>query len=195
MPPKSTSPAKQQARKAAAKGPPPAIRAYLIAYNIVSFFLWTMILSTLLKHLILGPQTSSYVLHRVSTFMEPLRPYRKYFIKSYKHLPAPVAKLLVKASTTHSHIGGLVAFVQSLAVLEIVHAALGWVRSPVPTTAIQVASRLWSVWGVTEQYESSATTPFYATMILAWSVTEVIRYAFYANQLLGGNPKGLLWLR
>ena len=44
----------------------------------------------------------------------------------------------------------MVKVTQSLAVLEVVHAALGWVRSPVATTAMQVASRLWSVWGVVE---------------------------------------------
>lgn len=32
-------------------------------------------------------------------------------------------------------------------------------------------------------------------MILAWSVTECIRYAFYALSLLGFAPKPLLWLR
>lgn len=32
-------------------------------------------------------------------------------------------------------------------------------------------------------------------MILAWSVTECIRYAFYACSLLGFAPKPLLWLR
>lgn len=32
-------------------------------------------------------------------------------------------------------------------------------------------------------------------MILAWSITEVIRYAFYACALVGRQPKFLLWLR
>lgn len=32
-------------------------------------------------------------------------------------------------------------------------------------------------------------------MVLAWSVTEVIRYSFYAFTLLGGVPYPLLWLR
>jgi hypothetical protein len=32
-------------------------------------------------------------------------------------------------------------------------------------------------------------------MILAWSITESIRYAFYACSLLGFQPKPLLWLR
>jgi len=32
-------------------------------------------------------------------------------------------------------------------------------------------------------------------MVLAWSITEVIRYSFYAFNLLGYNPYVLLWLR
>ena len=37
--------------------------------------------------------------------------------------------------------------------------------------------------------------PLFTTMILAWSITEVIRYAFYACALVGLQPKFLLWLR
>ena len=32
-------------------------------------------------------------------------------------------------------------------------------------------------------------------MVLAWSFTEVIRYAFYALSLVGAPPYALLWLR
>lgn len=33
------------------------------------------------------------------------------------------------------------------------------------------------------------------TLMLAWGVTEVIRYAFYASKELGGTPFAILWLR
>jgi very-long-chain (3R)-3-hydroxyacyl-CoA dehydratase len=32
-------------------------------------------------------------------------------------------------------------------------------------------------------------------MVFAWSFTEVIRYTFYALNLVGLNPRFLLWLR
>lgn len=32
-------------------------------------------------------------------------------------------------------------------------------------------------------------------MVLSWSITEVIRYEFYACNLLGSEPYPLLWLR
>jgi hypothetical protein len=45
-----------------------------------------------------------------------------------------------------------VAFVQTFATLEIIHALLGWVKTPLPTTLMQVSSRLYSVWGVYQHY-------------------------------------------
>lgn len=45
-------------------------------------------------------------------------------------------------------VSGPLQVVQSLAVLEVVHACIGIVRSPVHTVAQQVASRLFIVWGI-----------------------------------------------
>ena len=43
----------------------------------------------------------------------------------------------------------LLFYTQSAAVLEIVHAAVGLVRSPVIVTAMQVSSRIWALLAVT----------------------------------------------
>lgn len=56
----------------------------------------------------------------------------------------------LKGSYDYHNLGWWTKWTQTLAVLEVVHAALGWVRSPVGTVASQVASRLWTVWGVVE---------------------------------------------
>jgi hypothetical protein len=48
----------------------------------------------------------------------------------------------------YSQTGELTKWVQTGALLEIVHAVLGFVRSPVGTTATQVFSRIMLVWGV-----------------------------------------------
>ena len=37
--------------------------------------------------------------------------------------------------------------------------------------------------------------PLYASMVFSWSFTEVIRYVFYACNLLGLEPYPLLWIR
>ncbi|KAN0066555.1 hypothetical protein ACQY0O_000649 [Thecaphora frezii] len=188
MPPNTSS-------RSAPRGPSSAVKLYLIIYNLASFFGWMLILSTLLKHLAGGPMTPSLPIQFASKILAPLRPVRLAYHPSFAHWPEPVATLLDRAATTHTHLGSLVAFVQSFAILEVVHAALGWVRSPVPTTAIQVASRLFMVWAVSEKYDKAWTSPFYASMVLAWSITECIRYPFYANQLMGSDAAGLLWAR
>ena len=41
---------------------------------------------------------------------------------------------------------------RSFAALEVIHVLLGWVRSPLVTTLIQVASRLYLIWGIADQF-------------------------------------------
>ena len=73
----------------------------------------------------------------------------------------------------------------------------GLVRSPLLTTMMQVSSRLLLVWAVINRYPSStASSPFYSSMLLAWSVTEVIRYSYFVWNLQGnGVPRVVTWLR
>lgn len=91
--------------------------------------------------------------------------------------------------------GDFVTWVQTLAVLEVVHVAFGLVKSSLVTTAMQVASRLVLVWGVVQPFPAAAATVGFCTMVLAWSITECIRYPFYYFALQGKVPKVLEWLR
>ncbi|KAG2499318.1 hypothetical protein HYH03_002896 [Edaphochlamys debaryana] len=105
---------------------------------------------------------------------------------------------------------------QSAAVMEIVHSALGVVRSPVMITGMQVFSRLWVVWGIINLAPAATaqgsvplglpptvTLPSgqalglsLASLLLAWSVTEVVRYGFFAiKEVSSSVPYPLLWLR
>lgn len=75
---------------------------------------------------------------------------------------------------------------------------LGIVRTPLLTTAMQVASRLLLVWGVGHFFPSTtSTSAAYSTMLLAWSATEVVRYTYFALiiSLAGAVPSFLTWLR
>jgi very-long-chain (3R)-3-hydroxyacyl-CoA dehydratase len=64
------------------------------------------------------------------------------------------------------------------------------------TTFTQVFSRLFLVWGVVDLFPNSVRgSPAYPVMLLSWSITEVIRYSFYAWNLLDDVPYFLLWLR
>ena len=62
---------------------------------------------------------------------------------------------------------------------------------------MQVASRFLLVWVVVEFFPLVAIrSPAYTTMLLAWSITEVIRYSYFAVNLAYGKvPDWMLWLR
>lgn len=62
---------------------------------------------------------------------------------------------------------------------------------------MQVSSRLLLVWAVVDRYpQESASSIFYSTMLLAWSITEVIRYSYFVFNLQGsGVPGFVTWLR
>ncbi|KAL2312730.1 putative very-long-chain (3R)-3-hydroxyacyl-CoA dehydratase [Schizosaccharomyces pombe] len=90
----------------------------------------------------------------------------------------------------------LVRWVQTLAIAEVFHSIFGLVSSSPLTTIIQVASRIYLVWGVCYPFSYVIEgSPIYLSMIIAWSITEIIRYAFYAFNLNGDIPAFLTWLR
>ncbi|KAF2658888.1 PTPLA-domain-containing protein [Lophiostoma macrostomum CBS 122681] len=86
---------------------------------------------------------------------------------------------------------------QTGAVLEVLHSAVGLVRAPLLTTLTQVASRLLLVWGIGYKFpQTTQYSPAYASMLVAWSVTEVIRYSYFVFVLSGlGVPRLWTWLR
>jgi very-long-chain (3R)-3-hydroxyacyl-CoA dehydratase len=100
-------------------------------------------------------------------------------------------------STLYAAIGDELRWVQTFAVLEILHSALGLVRSPLGTTLTQVASRLLLVWGICYTFNVPEVHTHWAftTMTIAWSITEVVRYMFYALGLFDISPSLLLWCR
>lgn len=88
-------------------------------------------------------------------------------------------------------------WVQTLMLLEVVHSAIGIVRSPLITAAIQVASRILVVWGVLYLFPSVGESVIFSTCMLAWSITEMLRYSYYVYGLVrpGSVPHWLTWLR
>ncbi|CBK21267.2 uncharacterized protein [Blastocystis hominis] len=93
-------------------------------------------------------------------------------------------------------IGTPLKWVQTAAVLEIVHSMLGLVRSPVMTTALQVFSRVMLVWGYANLCPAAQQAWSIRLMVLSWSLVEVPRYMFYLFKLLGLQmPTWLLFLR
>ena len=186
---------------------------YLVIYNILSTIGWGYIFISTFIHVsnldgsaITPPKTAS------STILNLLKSSGIISGSIETHLPTWMQPVYQRSTSTFARVGTQTAFVQSFALLEVVHALLGWVRSPLQTTVMQVASRLFLVWGVIEQFENVRsceaavlmvtqffvqvrTNPLFASMVLAWSMTEIIRYAFYACNLLGFQPYVLLYLR
>lgn len=85
---------------------------------------------------------------------------------------------------------------QCSAFLEVIHASIGLVRSNPLITFIQVLSRIGLcvilLIGPPEQVLSSIGFPI---CILAWSITEIIRYSYYFGNLIGYVPYFLTYLR
>jgi very-long-chain (3R)-3-hydroxyacyl-CoA dehydratase len=154
-------------------------RSYLIAYNSISLALWAILT---LRAVLLIPLLSSH----------------GQLYDLYRALQS------------------FLAVTQSLALLEVVHSLSGLVRANFLTTAMQVISRLQVVWGVVgafpeivvqsrmygvreHHYAGSKWGPLaYAGIVMAWGITECIRYGFFVWKEGMGDarmPTWLTWLR
>ncbi|GIV34976.1 MAG: hypothetical protein KatS3mg031_2511 [Chitinophagales bacterium] len=88
---------------------------------------------------------------------------------------------------------------QVAAVLEIMHAWLKWVNTPVSAAGMQVFSRIFVLVFINILPEQHMLTLWglngISLIALAWSVTEVVRYSFYFISLLGKDIHVLTYLR
>ena len=84
---------------------------------------------------------------------------------------------------------------QTAAVMEILHAAVGLVKSNPVLTAFQVFSRLFITWAIAYSVKQVQSHISISMCLFAWSVTEVIRYSYYAFSLYNCTPYFLTWCR
>lgn len=85
---------------------------------------------------------------------------------------------------------------QTAAFMEILHGLLGLVRSPVSATLPQISSRLFVTWGILWSFPEIRTHALVSSLVISWSITEIIRYSFFGlKEALGSAPSWLLWLR
>ncbi|XP_023934410.2 very-long-chain (3R)-3-hydroxyacyl-CoA dehydratase hpo-8 [Bicyclus anynana] len=89
----------------------------------------------------------------------------------------------------------VVIIFQNAALLEVFHAAIRLVPSSVFVVLMQVYSRVFLVGGVLLATESGPVSPGLPLCLFAWSVTEIIRYAYYALNLVKAVPQQLTFLR
>lgn len=79
--------------------------------------------------------------------------------------------------------------------MQIFHAATGIVPSNVVITTFQVFSRVMVVGGVVWATPTGQVSPGLPLALLAWCITEIIRYGYYALSLINAVPHILVWLR
>ncbi|KAG9009441.1 hypothetical protein FRB93_005377 [Tulasnella sp. JGI-2019a] len=181
-----------------------ALTTYLFWYNFCSALAWSYPLVLTILH-VMGKDPLNHgvnppfrrVLIQKLVAMLPLHPgpVNYPYLKYAKFFPEWALPYLYRASTTYKVVGVPTNWIQSFAVLEIFHAMFGWVRSPWLITAAQVASRLVMVWDTAPRYTIAQNNPIYTSMVFAWSLTETLRYSYYACNVLGYEPYPLLWLR
>lgn len=91
----------------------------------------------------------------------------------------------------------ITTIIQSFALIEVYNSFAGYVRSPILTTLSQVASRLLVVFGIFQVLPNSPANGHWAyiTLSISWSITEVVRYLYYAQNITtNGNPPKILTL-
>eukprot|EP01137_Pigoraptor_chileana_P006489 Opistho-2@50932 len=84
---------------------------------------------------------------------------------------------------------------QSAAALEVLHCIIGIVKSPVNVTFTQVLSRVALVWLIAHSVPETQDNIAFLLMTLAWTITEIIRYMYYALNIVDAVPYVLVWLR
>merc|ERR1712063_13518 len=91
-------------------------------------------------------------------------------------------------------VGDALIIFQNAAILEVIHCMIKFVRAPVTTTFIQVLSRVALTYFCMTIPVCRETYVFWLLMF-SWSLIEVVRYSFYALNLLGITIGIHLWLR
>ncbi|GAA6062954.1 hypothetical protein JCM10212_005344 [Sporobolomyces blumeae] len=171
----ATAPVSPSHAKRSSSPSSPIKTTYLVAYNLASAAAWAYVLSLVVKHL---GGADGYT-----------------GVKEYFGQRGAIETFEKRASTAFDQFGDSVKWVQTAAILEAVHSATRLVRSPLGTTVAQIASRLLIVWYVCVVYPEVPRTPFYVSMVTAWSFAEIIRYLHYATNLLNIKVPLLEWIR
>ncbi|KAI1889138.1 hypothetical protein AGOR_G00175980 [Albula goreensis] len=86
-------------------------------------------------------------------------------------------------------------FFQTVALVEVIHCAVGMVRTSVIVTGVQVCSRIFMVWFVTNSIKQIQNEESVILFLVVWTVTEITRYSFYTFNLLKHLPYFIKWAR
>ena len=145
-----------------------AVQLYLFAFNVISALGWGYVLILTLVHLFNldgkahlapSPNTASSLLSRFFSTLSLPKVIKPVTIES--RFPSYLQPPYQRATTLFYRVGPQTALVQTFAVLEVFHVLFGYVRSPIQTTVMQVSSRLFLIWGITEQFPAVSKFSIY----------------------------------
>ena len=102
---------------------------------------------------------------------------------------------LLKSKGLFNNVNYWLTVFLTTAFLEVFHAAFKLVRSNPVLNFVQIFTRLLVVVVMMGYFEPSKNSIGVLIVCLAWSITEVIRYLYYALNILGFVPYILTWLR
>lgn len=156
----------------------PLVTAYLFTYNTLSCLAWLYVLLTTLQFIATGPHIAPPIASTNATATLSAKSQARAFLAglgtrffgfppvhpspakplvnvatgaSKLHLWPEALASLLGGSYAYKGLGPAVVWTQTPALLEVVHALTGLVKSSPVTVGMQVASRIWMVWGVVEQ--------------------------------------------
>ncbi|XP_051134567.1 uncharacterized protein LOC127253834 [Andrographis paniculata] len=95
----------------------------------------------------------------------------------------------------YSSSGGIICFVQSLAFMEVIHGATGIVSSGALLPFLQWSGRTHYVLAIVRGIPEIQQSPSVFITFLSWSLSEIIRYSFYALNCMGTSPKWITFIR
>uniref|UniRef100_A0A3Q1EPD8 Very-long-chain (3R)-3-hydroxyacyl-CoA dehydratase n=1 Tax=Acanthochromis polyacanthus TaxID=80966 RepID=A0A3Q1EPD8_9TELE len=96
---------------------------------------------------------------------------------------------------TYHTMSDVMFFCQTLAVLEVLHAAFGVVQTSVFPTLIQVVARNFVLFIIFGSLEEMHNRPVVFFVFYLWSIIEIFRYPFYMLGCFNTEWKPLTWLR
>ncbi|XP_024230630.1 very-long-chain (3R)-3-hydroxyacyl-CoA dehydratase 1 isoform X2 [Oncorhynchus tshawytscha] len=93
----------------------------------------------------------------------------------------------------YKSIARILKFFQTVALVEVGHCAIGIVRTSVIVTGVQVCSRIFMVWFITNSIKQNEESVI--LFLVVWTLTEITRYSFYTFNLLNHLPYFIKWAR
>ncbi|KFP28166.1 Very-long-chain (3R)-3-hydroxyacyl-[acyl-carrier protein] dehydratase, partial [Colius striatus] len=103
--------------------------------------------------------------------------------------------LFYSFSDTFHSISEMMYFCETLAIMEVVNALIGLVRSPLLPTVMQILGRNFVLFVILGSLEEMQSKPVVFFIFYSWSIIELFRYPYYMLSCIGIEWKLLTWLR